>query len=404
MNSKVAIVLVFLLAAGAIFYFTMGKQLGGNNNGQNGSTPVAASGEAPKTKVSANATPITLLYSTEKEAWIKAATEAFEKDHPDIDVKLVGKGSLEAANAIVDGKEQPTLWSPADSLVLGLAGNDWQTKNGGSLFAADGTEDAPQALVITPLVFAIWEDRADVLLKSGNNKVTWKTIHDAVVSNQGWPAVGGKSDWGFVKLGHTDPTLSNSGLQALVSMSFEFYKKSNGLTVADVLDPKYQTWVKEIEKGVTKFETSTGTFMTDMVRFGPSKYDLAVVYESTAVSQLENAQGRWGNLKIYYPATTLWSDHPVALLQAPWVNDAQKKAARSYITFLRSKPMQEMALNFGFRPADPSVPIKGPNPNNPFNRLAPYGVQIEIPPAANPPETAVVRNLLTMWSRVVANH
>ena len=98
--------------------------------------------------------------------------------------------------------------------------------------------------------------------------------------------------------------------------------------------------------------------MTDMVRFGPSKYDIAVVYENLAVSRLENAQGRWGSLKIYYPAITLWSDHPIALLDAEWVTAAQKVAARRLIAFLRSRPQQQRALAFGFRPADPAVPIR----------------------------------------------
>src|SRR5258708_2207066 len=39
-----------------------------------------------------------------------------------------------------------------------------QTKNRTELFSKG--EDAPQPLVITPLVFAIWEDRAQVLLKA----------------------------------------------------------------------------------------------------------------------------------------------------------------------------------------------------------------------------------------------
>lgn len=51
-------------------------------------------------------------------------------------------------------------------------------------------------------------------------------------------------------------------------------------------------WMKELEGGVARFEESTGTFMTDMIRFGPSKYDVSVVYESLAIAQMENAQGR----------------------------------------------------------------------------------------------------------------
>jgi len=139
-----------------------------------------------------------------------------------------------------------------------------------------------------------------------------------------------------------------------------------------------------------------------MVRFGPSKYDIAVVYESLAIAQLENAQGRWGNLKVYYPSTTLWNDHPAALVQGDWVTEPQKKAARLWLQYLRSKPAQERALAYGFRPADPSVPLKSADAQNPFTRLAQYGVQLELPPVAKAPDGAFVRALMTMWSRVVA--
>jgi len=386
MNTRVLIVIGFVAAIGAILYLNVrGKRDGAGVPG-----------------LSSKKVELQVLYSTEKKDWLEAATAGFQREHPDIVVQLAGKGSLEAAQALLDGKEKPTLWSPADSLVLGLAGADWVTKNGTRLFAAEGAPDAPQPLVITPLVFVVWEDRAEPLLHQ-QGRLTWSRIREAVSSNRGWPAIGGKPEWGFVKLGQTDPTRSNSGLQALLLMSLEYYKKTSGLTVAELLDPTYQKWIKDIERGVGHFETSTGTFMTDMIRFGPSRYDVAVVYESLAAAQLENAQGRWGNLKLYYPSVTIWSDHPMALLQGPWVTDDQKKAGREYLAYLRSRPVQEQALGFGFRPADPAVPVKNTDPHNPFVRLAPYGVQIDVPPAATPPDPVVVRNLLTMWSRVVAN-
>jgi ABC-type Fe3+ transport system substrate-binding protein len=151
---------------------------------------------------------------------------------------------------------------------------------------------------------------------------------------------------------------------------------------------------------VTRFEHSTGTFMTDMVRFGPSKYDIAVVYESLAASQLANAQGRWGNLKVFYPSPTIWSDHPAAVLRAAWVGEREHEAGRLLLSHLRSKAWQERALEFGFRPADPSVPLKAPNTQSPFTRLAAFGLRGDIPPVADPPDAAVVRNLLALWTRL----
>ena len=399
MKPKAVIILGFVVTAAAIVFFTV-RRASQDRPGPVGTTATQPAGspaapEAPKPQVA-----ITLLYSTEKKDWIESSTAEFEKRHPEIDVTLIGKGSLEAAGDILDGKQQPTLWSPADSLVLRLLEADWTTKHGTALFADSG-DDAPQALLITPLVFAVWEDRAEVLAKASGGRIGWKAIHKAVASNQGWPAIGGKDTWGFVKLGHTHPARSNSGLQALFLMSLEYYGKRT-LEIGDVLKPDYPKFVQEVERGVSKFETSTGTFMTDMVRFGPSKYDIAVIYESLAIGQIENAQGRWGNLKVYYPEMTVWSDHPIALLGAPWVSDAQKAAARTYVGFLRDTPMQERALTYGFRPADPKVAIRGADPTrNPFARLAPFGISMDVPPAVEPRDGAVVRNLLQMWSRVV---
>lgn len=394
MKSKLAIVVVFTVVAGAMVWLVARNR---TSTPEAEVAPGAGTAAAPAAPARA-AVEITLLYGTEKRDWLEAAAQEFAKTNSDVRVQLVGKGSLDSAEAILDGSQKPTLWSPADSVVLNLLAADWQAKYKTEPF--EGGDAAPSPLVLSPLVFAVWEDRAGALLKEGKGSITWKAIHDAVKSNKGWPGIGGKAEWGFVKFGHTDPTRSNSGLQALLSMSFEFYGKTSGLTVADLLDPKYQTFVAETEKGVSKFETSTGTFMTDMVRFGPSKYDFAVVYESLAISQIENAQGRWGNLKIQYPAVTLWSDSPIALMKGDWVTPEQARAAQTFVQFLKSKPVQARALQYGFRPADPAVPLRTPDATNPFNRLGQYGLAIDLPPAATVPDGAVIRNLLTMWSRV----
>ncbi len=291
MKSKLLIVVLFVGAALTILFF--------NRRGPNSSaTPLAsaepASSAAAAPTAARELTELPFVYSTEKKDWIEAATAEFSASHPEIRVQLIGKGSLEASDGILDGSLKPVLWSPADSLVLKLFAGDWLTKNGQAAFGEG--DDAPEPLLLSPLVFVAWEDRARALESFAGGAISWKTIHKAVASNQGWPTVKGKADWGFVKFGHTDPTRSNSGLQALVLIALEFYGRNTGseLHVEDVLKPDFQKFLRELEAGVTRFENSTGTFMTDMVRFGPSKYDIAVVYESSAISQLANAQGRWG--------------------------------------------------------------------------------------------------------------
>ncbi|AGC47730.1 hypothetical protein MYSTI_06457 [Myxococcus stipitatus DSM 14675] len=397
MTPRLLIVVGLLAAFGGVLYLSA-HRAPRSPGGHEAGTPSQPTPSRPGERVD-----ISFLYSTEKKDWVEAAAKDFQREHPHIRLSLVGKGSLDAAQAILDGREHPTVWSPADSAVLRMLASDWATDTSHApLFAAEG-DDAPRPLVITPLVFAVWEDRAEVLRKaSGGGAVSWKVLQKAVTSPQGWPAIGGKPEWGFVKLGHTDPTRSNSGLQALLLATLEYYGKRGGLTVEDLLDPRYQEWMKSLERGVTRFESSSGAFMTDMVRFGPSRYDIAVVYENLAISHLSHAQGRWGDLRVYYPALTLWSDHPAAVLQASWVTPAQKAAAREWLRYLRSRPVQERALAFGFRPADPSVPLKNEDPENPFNRLASKGVRVDVPPVAEVPEGPVVRDLLTLWSRVLA--
>jgi hypothetical protein len=392
MRSKGIILLLFLAAAGAVLYATMHRQETA------GGPPAAAPAGVPASGTAAAPVHISVAYGTEKEAFMRAAVAAFRAGHPEIEVELIAKGSFETAEAILDGSLKPTIWSPADTMVMGLADSDWRTKTGTPLFAASG-EDAPQPLVLSPLVFVVWEDRADALLKAGKGKLTWKTIRTAVTSNRGWLAVGGKSDWGFVKLGHTDPTRSNSGLQALWLMTLEFYGNPASVGVDRLLRPDYQEFVAGIERGVTRFEPSTGTFMIDMVRFGPSKYDIALVYESSAIEQLGNAEGRWGNLRVYYPTTTVWSDHPAGVLATDWVTPPQRDAAHKLLAHLRGRATQEQALAFGFRPADPGVPLRTTDPQNPFTRLAGAGLKVDVPPAAKTPDPTVVRNLTMLWSR-----
>jgi hypothetical protein len=391
MKTKLIIVGVFAVAVLVILIITIA---GGKSDAKSDAASEASANAPPP----AAGVEVTMLYSSEKKDWIEAAAVPFKKDHPEIKLTLVAKGSLAAAQGIVDEKDKPTVFSPADSLIMNMAASDWKTKKNTALFAASG-EDAPQSLVITPIVLAIWEDRAQVLLKAGKGRITWKSIHDAIKDNKGWSGMGGKPDWGFVKLGHTDPTQSNSGIEALYLMSLEYYGK-NTIDVGDLMKPEYQTFITDIEKGVTKFETSTGKFMDDMVRFGPSKYDIAVVYENLAIAQLDNAKGRWGHLRIYYPATTVWSDHPAGIVQADWVTPEQKVAARTWLQYLHTKPVQEQALAAGFRPGDPSVPVRSPDPSNPWTKNADHGVQVDIPPVAPTPDGPVVHNLITMWSRV----
>lgn len=401
-GGKLLVIGLFVLSVLAVFGFLLLKneepKLQGEPSAQamaDSPTPSAAPGALPRR----DAVRLLFVYSTEKKAWLEQAVAAFEAEHPGVDVELVGQGSMESVQAIVSGKQKPTLWSPADDTALELMSADWRNANPNDIVARSGP-DVPEPLVLSPLVLVAWEERGKLLDPSGSG-IDWKRLEEVISSDKGWPAVGGEADWGFVKLGHTDPTRSNSGLQMLVLIAYEVHNKRSGLVVGDVLDPKFQKFLKAFERGVPKFGDSTGTFMREMVLYGPSKYDIVVTYENLAIENIPHAQGRWGNLRVFYPRQTMWSSHPAVLLQAPWVTEEQKVAARSLLAFLRSRPSQEAALAHGFRPADPAVAILGAA-QNPFKDAQAFGVKVDIPPVVEPPPAPVLHNLMELWSRTVA--
>lgn len=63
---------------------------------------------------------ISLLFGSEKQDWLEAVSRDFASAHPEIKLELTARGSLESAQAILEGTAEPTLFSPADSLALRL--------------------------------------------------------------------------------------------------------------------------------------------------------------------------------------------------------------------------------------------------------------------------------------------
>lgn len=321
---------------------------------------------------------VSIAYGTEKEAWLQEATQRFAATNPTIrnrpiEIELEGLGSREIVTQIVQGTKTPVVVSPASSIQIELLRDEWQTLNDTDIFLSGN--DVPQPLVLTPLVLVAWEDRAKVLWTNGPTNF-WQDIHDALANPQGWQGLGGNPQWGFAKFGHTSPELSNSGIQTLVLLAYGYHQKSTGLQPGDVLDPGFQEWFVNIERSVLEFGASTGTFMDNMVRFGPSKYDFVVVYENLASENIQTAEDRWGSIRVYYPPATIVSDHPYAILNAPWVTPEQQEAAALFRNFLLSEEIQTLALQYGFRPANTQVGFDGPD--SPFTQYEAYGIQKDI--------------------------
>jgi hypothetical protein len=354
-------------------------------------------------KSAANTLPILFTCSTEKSAWMQTAVNAFHKsgatvNGKNIQIELDLRGSVDAQQRILNGNIQPVIWSPASFLELNQLNSAWQQAHSGQDIIVSSGNLQPRELVFSPLVFAIWQERANVLLKRYGN-IDWPSIHDSLKLTN-WTAIGGQPEWGPVKFGHTRPDKSNSGLLTITLLAYAFYNEERGLTVKQIDDPQFLSYFNDIEGAVYGFGRSSGTFIQNVViPLGPPEFDIVTTYENlvlTSEKQAINAQHQ--PLEMFYPSLNIVSDHPFAILQGSWVTPEQQMAARTFRDFLLSVPQQRLALTTGFRPANINVQITDNLPGNVFlQQSSTISIKPQIQPLAQVPTSAVINELIKQW-------
>jgi len=403
-----AVVLVWTVLAGIGYYvvslFSRGNPAPPNPAGGRGPAaagsvdPASVPAAAATASAAAAAVPVELgvAYGTEKRRWLEGAVDKFaatpEGRH--IKIRLLPMGSLEAAHAILDGNQKIHVWSPASSLYTGVFRNEWQLKHSNNPIARE------EMLALSPMVFVMWRDRYEAF--AGKYKeISFAAVAQALDVAGGWGAIAQHPDWGVFKFGHTHPNESNSGLASLILMAYDFHNKNRDLTVADVVQPDFQTWLGKLERGVSGLSNSTANLMRDMVLKGPSTFDGVLVYESVAIDFLPNAEGRWGELHVVYPKYNLWNDNPYYILDTEWSTPAHREAAEAFLQFLMSESVQKEALTHGFRPGNAAVPVKFPE--SPFSKYEKFGLRIDVSTICDPPPPEVINNLQQIWQRAAGS-
>ena len=94
---------------------------------------------------------------------------------------------------------------------------------------------------------------------------------------------------------------------------------------------------------------------------------------------------------IYPKEGTLFSDNPLFVLDADWVDDTEREGAELFQEFVQEPDNQERVLEFGFRPGNPDVAIGDPI-------TADNGVDPDQPQTLlEVPEPPVMIELLDRW-------
>jgi Ca-activated chloride channel family protein len=351
--------------------------------------------------------------SSEKVALLEGLAADFDDSGAEVDgrcveVRVQRKASGAAATALAEGWDEatdgpaPEIWSPAASSWGAVLNQRLEDAGQPPLAPADATP-----FMVTPLVIAMPEPMAEAL-GWPDQPIGWSTILDLARSPEGWAAKG-HPEWGPFRLGKTNPNFSTSGLSALVAQNYAAAGKTTGLTLEDLERPEVQQVNTDIESSVVHYGDITLTFLNNWYR--ADRRGTALTYASAvAVEEKSVIDYNTGNpdgvldpgeearppriplVAVYPTEGTLYSDNPLYVLDAEWVDDAQARAAQLFRDFVSTPENQAKVLEGGFRPGNPDVAVG--DPIAPANGVDPTKPETLL----DVPEPRVMTQLLDNWA------
>jgi len=181
----------------------------------------------------------------------------------------------------------------------------------------------------SPLVIAMPRPMAEAMGWPAT-EIGWHDILTLAQDPQGWARYG-HPQWGRFRLGKTDPTVSTSGLHALVGTYYAATGLSADLTVDDVRKSDVVAFVKGIEGSVEHYGSTASTFLANLKTASdagnPLGYVSAIAVEEKQIFDYDQARPEVPLVAIYPREGTLVADHPYVVLRAPWVDDTKRRAA-----------------------------------------------------------------------------
>ena len=348
--------------------------------------------------------------SSEKVTLLTGLADTFNSGNPEVDGQCVaitiyrqasgGATTLLADGWPTDGSAGPpqVLWSPAAS-SWGAVLNHRLAAKGQPAMAVDF-----ERIMVTPLVLGMPKPMAEAL-GWPEAEIGWSDVLALAQNPDGWGAYGHR-EWGAFKLGKTNPNFSTSGLSATVATYYAAIGKVSGLTIADIADPAVIEFVRGVEAAAVHYGDTTLTFLENMLKEDlagrPLTYASAVAVEEVSIIAYNRGDpGDTGTslglpnvplVAVYPKEGTLFSDNPAYILDAAWVSDVARRGAEAFRDFVVNDPdNQRRALEFGFRPGNPAVPLG--EPISVANGLNPTEPETEL----QVPDPAVLAGVIDSW-------
>ena len=346
------------------------------NGGTTPATPVA-SGCAP------NAIEISIIYAPESEQYMPQVLADFNRAYAQGKNPVTGQNLANGERPICitgeDGSSgtvmqgiinafiapnnqnvaRPTIFEPSVSHWLALA--NYQT--GRQVFDLTNA----RATALAPVVMAIWESRLEAIRQTvGYEDIGWEELIGVLNSPNGWQDYGLPNARRTVYYGHTDPSVSSTGLSTLIG---EFYASARQsgftdrrLTISQVRDTDVQAGVRQIESLIRHYSTRTTEFK-EYIAQGPDYLDFVALEENDLIyinRGLTQYQPPERLVALYPKEGTFWHEHPMGIVNADWTTAEQRQAAEVFVNYVLTPDVQNAIMAQGFRPANPDVPLAFP--------------------------------------------
>ena len=204
---------------------------------------------------------------------------------------------------------------------------------------------------VSPVVIAAWESVAREL-GWPDRPVGWQDIQQQAteVSNFKW---------------NHSSTNNAAGLLATLAEFYAGAGLTRGLTEEAATAPETLAYVQAVESTVRFYGEGEEVIVERLKQEGRNFLDAFVAQERVVIDWNRHQPGE--RLVAIYPAEgTLWTDHPLALLDLgnqpgePAVTDNQQQTFKAFADFLKDAEAQRSLLDAGYRPADLSIELDAP--------------------------------------------
>jgi Ca-activated chloride channel family protein len=298
-----------------------------------------------------------VAYSPEKATLMRALADGFNAQNQRTDdrqamrIELAEMSPEEMLNQALSGQAAFQALTPDSSLWLDQLNRRWAQSQAS---AEPGTipprlAGDPVRFAVTPIVIAAWADVAQSL-GWPDRAVSWTDLQTRARNDTDFR-------WSHPSTAHA------SGLLATLAEFYAGAGVQRGLTPEMIQDPKTLEFVSAIEKTVRYYGEAEEAVIKRAAQEGAGYLDAFVVSEQLVSAFNGGTYGTPpGKLVALYPAEgTLWADHPLALLESTDLTANQRGTFQAFREYLARPEVQASVLELGYRPADLSIPLSGPN-------------------------------------------